>query len=69
MKIFSVLVDELPESCSNCDYIDGLIFGTKNYCNLARQVNEVDIFSEKPDWCPLRQVWVASYKESGIIKP
>jgi len=55
MKIYKVLVDELPKTCSNCDYLTGMMFGNNNFCDLAKKINTVDVFEKKPDWCPLQE--------------
>ena len=55
MKIYKVLVDEVPRTCSDCFYFGNLIFGIDNFCELSRQVIKVDDCDKKPDWCPLKE--------------
>ena len=53
MKIYKVLVDELPKTCSGCNYLDNFIFGSNNFCELTGQTIKINVCDKKPEWCPL----------------
>lgn len=52
---------EMPNacwSCEGCDSCDGET-KTEHWCALeqnARDLDNVDIFNDKPDWCPLVEI-------------
>lgn len=75
MKILDILVDELPEGCAG-KYIDHcypepcpfFMVGEGLWCCVTGKSIEEnnDPYNQRPNWCPLRQVWVASYKKVGL---
>ena len=69
MKIFKVLVDELPERCGECK-LWNLIDGDSDPICIPTNVY-VDCDDKPLSICPLQYAphWEASYRESGIIKP
>jgi biotin synthase-like enzyme len=68
MKIFSIEVGILPHDCYVCD-LSGDYHDMGNIDCFIIKESVLDYAHERHPDCPLRQVWVASYQESGIIKP
>ena len=79
MKIYKVLVDELPIACGSrtgkhdpkpCDFF---MVANPLWCFVTDKSIEENNnpYESRPSWCPLQAVsmWEASYSESGIIKP
>jgi len=56
MKIIKVIVDELPEMCHDCRFVDAKNFmGTGRIwyeCTILDRKVIDDVYS-RPDWCPL----------------
>ena len=52
---------ELPKRCLDCQ----LMGREKMYCQLhpRKDLNVIRVVSEKPDWCPLKEVPTAYWKE------
>lgn len=58
MKIIKVIVDKLPDSCDNCDYLyfDGKPVAYPICGALLREhdkIEEIFVNDKLPDWCPL----------------
>ena len=53
MKIIGkIMVDKVPESCSNCEFCDA--FGSKWLCNLnSKEIKIIYKYSKRPFWCKL----------------
>ena len=52
---------EMPNACWSCEGCDSCDSETKteHWCALeqnARDLDNVDIFNDKPDWCPLVEI-------------
>ena len=57
MKIYSVLVDELPKSCYECRLTQWSTDGKRMYCFCVvrdEMVNLIDYPNSRPHNCPLR---------------
>ena len=79
MKIYKVLVDELPESCDLCWFVGysegGYSKHNGHFCEGTNAVENnkiinVDPYKSRPDWCPLQvvQLLEADYTNSWIVK-
>ena len=51
MKVISVIVDEVPESCNECMYQYYGAYGGDMYCCVAGK--GLNAGTSCPDWCPL----------------
>ena len=78
MKVIKIVVDELPESCEYCDYIryhvpTGFFEVYEKACSAFGHIVRINDTKTKTleytNSCPLQPVWIADYRESGIIKP
>ena len=68
MNKICILVDDLPRSCYECEFHGDFDDMGDNDCFFLRE-SVVEFSDKRHNDCPLSPVWVASYKESGIIKP
>jgi hypothetical protein len=64
MKVIKVVVDELPEGCLHCLFLD-MVYG--NECPLNDK--KIDNIHTRPDWCPLmtlkHQLKLWEYAQTG----
>ena len=61
----SVIIDiEMPKRCLDCQ----LMGREKMYCQLhpRKDLNVIRVVSEKPDWCPLKEVPTGKWINRGI---
>jgi hypothetical protein len=54
MKVIKVIVDELPENCTVCQFSNWRQKGRLLECDCMNKLIDHDIgWSTRPDWCPL----------------
>jgi hypothetical protein len=52
MKVLKVIVDELPDSCQECKFLDDMT-GVGHWCMVDGDYREPPDTAVRPDWCPL----------------
>jgi hypothetical protein len=53
MKVIKVIVDKLPEGCTNCDFDDYMADNALGECMILGREFEPGNSFLCPDWCPL----------------
>lgn len=53
MKVIKVIVDKLPEGCTNCDFDDYMVDNALGECMILGKEFEPGNSFLCPDWCPL----------------
>jgi hypothetical protein len=53
MEVIKVIVDKLPEGCTNCDFDDYMADNALGECMILGREFEPGNSFLRPDWCPL----------------